>query len=205
MVIIEIMKNTAPTRILLLAAVLIGSQLSSFARNNLDLGLPASGTPYDPYMAPVKQVLTHLTSQEDSMDRVRYLMEEGRDFRYDFNTPYVAATPAETAMTRSGDCKAKALWLADQLNDTSVRFVIGKARSTSQMSHAWLLWQHENRWYILDCTNNSYPIPADHVSSNEYIPLYSFSKDGEFRHHATETPEQQMAYVASSKGLIAQR
>src|SRR5438067_10101462 len=152
----------------------------------VDLGTPSGSTPYDNYMTPVKHVLNHLNAEETSMDRVRQLMNIGRSFRYSFTTPYVAASPAETAATRSGDCKAKALWLADQLHDSSVRFVIGKARSSSRISHAWLMWQHDSRWWILDCTNLREPLPADGISSSEYIPLYSYAKDGTYRHRATQ-------------------
>jgi len=190
---------------LFFALALLASQALTFAHTNLDLGFPASDTPYDPYMSPVKQVLTHLSNEDSSMDRVRQLMHEGRAFRYSFTSPYLAATPAVTETTRAGDCKAKALWLADQLNDASVRFVIGKARRTSQMSHAWLLWEHANRWWILDCTNNWDPIPADRVSSNQYIPYYSFAKNGEYRHQATALMVAQASDVSGSRGMIAQR
>jgi hypothetical protein len=154
-------------------------------------------------MSPVKLVLNHLGNNDAPMDRVRQLMHEGREFRYSFTSPYVAATPAATEATRSGDCKAKALWLADQLNDSSVRFVIGKARRSSQMSHAWLMWQHENRWYILDCTNNWDPIPADRVSSSQYIPYYSFAKTGEFRHISTAIYTASSGTVAGNGSAVA--
>lgn len=192
-------------KLFLAALALLASQFVGLARTNLDLGSPASVTPYDPYMTPVKQVLTHLSSEDAPMQRVRSLMHMGREFRYSFTSPYVAATPNVTAATRSGDCKAKALWLADQLNDQSVRFVIGKARRTSQMSHAWLLWQHDNRWWILDCTNNWEPIPADRVSSSQYIPYYSFAKNGEYRHRATEMMVAQARSVTGGGTEIAQR
>lgn len=192
-------------KLLLFALALLSSQLLAFSRTSLDLGSPAAATPYDPYMTPVKQVLTHLAGDQASMDQVRRLMHEGRAFRYSFTSPYVAATPDVTAATRAGDCKAKALWLANQLNDESVRFVIGKARRTSQMSHAWLLWEHDSRWWILDCTNNWEPIPADRVSSSQYIPYYSFAKDGEYRHRATALMVAQTASVAGTRGEIAQR
>ncbi len=192
-------------KLLFFAFALFACQVAGLARTNLDLGLPADATPYDPYMSPVKEVLTHLSSDDASMERVRSLMREGRAFRYSFTSPYVAATPDVTATTRSGDCKAKALWLADELNDQSVRFVIGKARRSSRMSHAWLMWQHDNRWWILDCTNNSFPIPADRVSSNQYIPYYSFAKNGEYRHQATQLTVAQAGSVAGGRGEIAQR
>ena len=139
-------------------------------------------------MSPVKQVLAHLNGESATMSKVRQLMSEGRNFRA---TPLPSLmwppTPEQTAATRSGDCKAKSLWLASQINDPSVRFVIGRARSSSKMSHAWLMWKSEGRWFILDCTNTRDPIPADRINpEKEYIPLYSYSKSGSYRHHATE-------------------
>ncbi len=158
-----------------------------FAAASIDLGTNASFTPYDRYMGPVKQVLAHINGTSPTMDKVRQLMSQGRNFRYSFTNPYTAATPEETAATRSGDCKAKSLWLASQLNDPSIRFVIGRARSSSKISHAWLMWKSEGRWFILDCTNTSMPIAADRINpEKEYIPLYSYSKQGSFRHQATE-------------------
>ena len=155
------------------------------ATTPVDLGT-AGNTPYDRYMSPVKLVLSHLNGQNATMDKVRQLMSQGRNFRYSFTDPYTAATPEQTASTRSGDCKAKALWLASQLNDPSVRFVIGRARSSSKVSHAWLMWKSEGRWWILDCTNTRDPIPADRINpAREYIPLYSFGKAGSYRHLAT--------------------
>jgi hypothetical protein len=161
------------------------SQVASFA--GVDLGANTSHTPYDAYMSPVKQVLGGLSHEGTSLDRVNALMREGRDFRYSFTTPYVAATPAVTAQTRSGDCKAKALWLCSQMGDESVRFVVGKLHSNSNISHAWVLWQHEGRYWILDCTNTARIIPADSVSSNDYVMQYSWSKSGVYRHGGSET------------------
>jgi transglutaminase-like putative cysteine protease len=159
----------------------------------LDLGAPAGASPYEPYMRPVKQVLGTLSGAAPSMDRVKGLLREGKAFRYSFTEPYVAATPEVTARTRSGDCKAKSLWLCDQLGDPSVRYVIGKARSTSKISHAWVMWNDGSRWWILDPTNTSKPIAADSTSRNEYIPLYSYDRHGCYRHAATQT------FMASSQ------
>src|SRR5207249_3678326 len=140
-----------------------------------------------------------------SLLRVRDLMRKGRSFRYSFIDPYLAALPNVTSYTHTGDCKAKALWLADQLNDPSVRFVIGKARSSSRISHAWLMWQHDSRWWVLDCTNLREPIPADRLSSNEYIPLYSFSKSSEYRHHATQQIFANNGVAGSNSPVAASR
>jgi hypothetical protein len=151
----------------------------------LDLGNRSGGSPYDRYMTPVKSVLQRVDGApaSASLDSVRKLMRTGRGFRYSFDTPYLANLPEVTASRRAGDCKDKALWLASQLNDSSVRFVIGKARSSSRISHAWLYWKDGNdKWWILDCTNASRPIPADRVSRNSYIPFYSYAKTGVYRH-----------------------
>jgi transglutaminase-like putative cysteine protease len=152
-------------------------------------------------MRPVKQVLSSLNGNGTSMDRVKGLLREGKSFRYSFTEPYVAASPSVTAKTRSGDCKAKSLWLCNELGDRSVRYVIGKARSTSKISHAWVMWNDGNRWWILDPTNSSRPIAADSTSRTEYIPLYSYDRNGCYRHSATQI------YMANagtaSKALVA--
>ncbi len=166
----------------MVALLVFAAAHAASAATPIDLGSTARSTPYDRYMNPVKHVLTHLDGEMTTLERVRALMHEGRSFRYSFTEPYLPASPEETAATRSGDCKAKALWLADQLNDPNVRFVIGKARASSRISHAWLIWQHESQWWILDCTNLREPIPANRVSPREYIPLYSYSKNSAYRH-----------------------
>jgi len=155
---------------------------STFA--SLDLGSPTAFTPYDRYLSPVKHVLTQLDGKENSLQHVRQLLRIGRGFRYTYTNPYTAATPEVTAATHAGDCKAKALWLAAQLNDSSVRFVIGKARAESTINHAWLLWtQDASHTWILDCTNCSEPILAERAdTSREYIPTYSYGKGGSYRY-----------------------
>jgi hypothetical protein len=172
------------TALLALAAVLTAATVAPAA---VDLGSPASVSPYEPYMQPVKQVLGSLASTGPSMDKVKELMREGRSFRYSFTEPYVAQLPETTARTRTGDCKAKSLWIADQIGDRdNIRYVIGKARRTSKISHAWIMWNDGGRWWILDCTNTSRPIAADSVSNNEYIPLYSYDSRRCYQHAATQ-------------------
>ncbi len=151
----------------------------------VDLGTPAGFTPYDRYMSPVKHVLGSLHGQTTDLRRVQALLSEGRSFRYAFTDPYTAATPEVTARTHTGDCKAKSLWLMDQLGDSNMRYVIGKARATSKISHAWVMWSDGSNWWILDPTNANRPIPAESTSQNEYIPQYSWSKNGSYRHTAT--------------------
>ncbi|MGC3990367.1 MAG: hypothetical protein QM796_11940 [Chthoniobacteraceae bacterium] len=168
--------------------------------NTVDLGLKAAATPYDLFLSPVKSVLQHIDRPAGSanLNDVKRLMRIGRDFRYSYSSanPYTPKAPEATAAQRAGDCKDKALWLANALDDSSIRFVIGKASRGSRLSHAWLYWQDSSsRWWILDCTMNSAPIPADKVSANRYIPLYSYSKTGEFRHGLGAT----VASVASHR------
>jgi transglutaminase-like putative cysteine protease len=151
----------------------------------VDLGNRSSGTPYDRYMAPVRTVLGALDNRKANMEQVKALMKEGRSFRYRFDEPYVPAMPSVTASQRTGDCKDKALWLCDRLNDASVRFVIGKTHARAKMSHAWVMWQNEGRWWILDCTLKSAPIAADTLPSDKYIPQYSYAKGTAFRHGVT--------------------
>ena len=167
------------TSLLSLAALLLAN-LSAHAA--VDLGSSTAHTPYDSYMTPVKQVFSSLHGDGATMDKVNALMREGRGFRYAHTDPYNPAPPQQTAARKVGDCKDKALWLCDQLQDPNARFVIGKMKRGSHISHAWVMWQHEGRWWILDCTMNSAPIAADSVGNNDYVPLYSFSKGVEYRH-----------------------
>ena len=167
---------------------------------SIDLGSHSSYTPYDRYISPVKQVLNSLPGEQASMRRAEELMRVGRAFRYSYTDPYVAALPAVTSTTKAGDCKAKSLWICDQLGDENVRYVIGKATRKSRISHAWIMWQHQGRWWILDCTNTSRPIPADRVGRDAYIPLYSYDKSGSYRHSATQMFANQ---VATRKSPVA--
>ncbi len=168
------------TKAALASLALLLNSLAASA--GVDLGSPASGSPYEAYMRPVKQVLGSLETRKAGLDEVKKLMKQGRAFRYSFTEPYVAALPEVTARTRSGDCKAKSLWLCDQLDDRSARFVIGKATLRSKISHAWVMWNDGKQWWILDPTNTSRPIPADSVSKDEYIPFYSYDGRGCYRH-----------------------
>ena len=140
-------------------------------------------TPYDPYMQPVHAVLNQLNGTAPSFERVSTLLKEGWKFEYSFDTPYIASTPEVTAARHAGDCKAKSLWLASQMNDASVRYIIGKARSTSKISHAWLMWKNKGQWWILDPTNASRPIAANSVAPNEYLVLFSYDQTGSYAYN----------------------
>jgi hypothetical protein len=156
------------------------------ARDNC-VGILTDSTPYDRYLSPIHQVFANLGPPgAASMERVEGLMSVGRKFRYQFNEPYTAALPERTAERHRGDCKSKSLWLCYEMGDSSVRFVVGRLHARSRMQHAWLYWRHSGRWWILDCTTRNRPIPADSVASDEYIPYYSYDREGAYRHRATE-------------------
>jgi hypothetical protein len=176
---------------LLSLALLFTARISSFA--GFDAGTPSEYTPYDRYMSPVRSVLAHPAPQKTSMEQVKKLMIEGRNFRYRMENPYVAAMPEMTAAKRSGDCKDKALWLCSQLGDSDVRFVIGKTEPGVRISHAWVMWKNEGRWWLLDCTLRRAPIAADEVPQDRYIPLYSFGRGSTYRHSATQVGIAQVA------------
>ncbi|HEV7402787.1 MAG TPA: hypothetical protein VGO11_07680 [Chthoniobacteraceae bacterium] len=185
----------------LFALSLVSFGLSAFG--GVDFGSAAGRTPYDSYMQPVKQVLGSLDGSTPAMDRVQALMRQGHGFFYSYDEPYVAQMPEVTAAKHTGDCKAKSLWLINQLGDSNVRFVVGKAHYGAKLSHAWVLWKEASsgRWYILDCTNNSRPVPADSVRQDDYIPLYSWSKAGVYRHAATQVGIAAVAGKRTAPGV----
>lgn len=151
-----------------------------------DLALqPTTFTPYDRYLGTVRTVINNLAPQPANMVLAARLMKEGRRMNYCMSDPYRADPPAVTAARRAGDCKSKALWLYDQLGDSNALFVIGKVQRRARTSHAWVYWRYADRWWILDCTERTDPIAADSVSSDRYVPYYSFGKTGTFRHSAT--------------------
>ncbi len=165
------------------ALVLSSSSVTAFA-GTLDLGAPTARTPYDQYLGPVWEVLHHLGDAQPDPGEVEKLVREGRAFRYSFNKeqPYVPQPPEVTESTRSGDCKAKALWLAAKMATRNVRFVIGKASLQSAQNHAWLIWEAPQGWLILDATMFSHSLEPDRLSPADYVPCFSYSPTGKYAH-----------------------
>jgi hypothetical protein len=147
---------------------------------------PTSATPYDRYFGSVRAVLASMEPRTASMAHACHLMKVGHSFDYLSRDPYRPDPPKLTEMQHSGDCKSKALWLFDNLADSGALFVIGKAEKSLRTSHAWVYWRCDGRWWILDCTDRADPIAADTVSPDRYVPYYSFSKLGTYRHAATK-------------------
>lgn len=138
--------------------------------------------PYPPgknelYNRPVRLVLTTLAGERPSMERVRQLLETAHSFRYALTDPYRAALPNETDRLRSGDCKAKSLWLIEQMGDRRVRYVIGKIHRSSALHHAWVEWHDGEQWWILDPTNTVTPIAVESVGRSDYVSLYRYSPE----------------------------
>ncbi|PYJ07992.1 MAG: hypothetical protein DMF06_14075 [Verrucomicrobia bacterium] len=164
----------------LLASLLLGHSSSAA----LDLGNSTGKTPYDPYMGPVWSVFGKLGGTQPDPAQVEQWVAQGRAFRYSFSKsqPYVPQSPDQTESSRSGDCKAKSLWLADKMDSKKVRFVIGKFKRGAAQSHAWLIWNGPNGWLILDATMFSRSLDPARVSSNEFIPIYSYAPGGKYTH-----------------------
>jgi len=153
-------------------------------RSDIDFH-PTTFTPYDRYLGTVKAVIARLDERNASMVTACELVRECRNFGYKLTDLYRADPPSVTGARRSGDCKSKALWVYDHLGDPQAYYVIGKLVMRSRTSHAWVYWRNNGRWWILDPTVRSAPIAADSVSSARYVPYYSFSRAGAFRHNAT--------------------
>ncbi len=195
--ILVVIKNLFDMKnLLIFTTLLVLTQIAALA---VDLGSTTSQTPYDRYMSPVKQTFAGIRGEGATMQKVQALMRQGRGFRYAHSEPYYPAMPEETAAKRKGDCKDKALWLINQLQDPSARFVIGKEKRGAKISHAWVMWENEGQWWILDCTMTSKPVPADRVSDDKYVPLYSWAKGASFRH----SEKAGLADVAGKKAPVA--
>ncbi len=164
-------------RILLCAVLLAAAGVADTARaSRYSLG------PYPPgkselYNRPVRLVLTTLPDEKPSMERVRTLLETAHGFRYALTDPYRAALPNETERLRSGDCKAKSLWLIEQMGDRRIRYVIGKIHRSSALHHAWVEWNDGKRWWILDPTNTDTPIAEETVGPSDYVSLYRYGPE----------------------------
>jgi hypothetical protein len=194
--------------ILLTTALLLLTKFAAFAV--VDLGTTTEHTPYDRYLTPVKDVFSSMHGEGATMEKVQSAMRQGRSFRYAHIEPYLPAMPQETAARHTGDCKDKALWLMDQLQDPSARFVIGKMTRGARLSHAWVMWQHDGQWWILDCTMLSRPIAADKVGPNDYVPLYSYTRSTAYRHsdkvfQTADVAGKKQSPVAATSAIKATR
>jgi hypothetical protein len=172
------------TKTLFAFLCLLGLAASGLHAATIDLGSPAARTPYDQYLGPMWAVMHGLGSGNPSIGRVEELVRQAAEFRYVYakNQPYIPQSPRVTGATGSGDCKAKALWLAAKMRSSKVRFVIGKASWFHSRNHAWLMWKGPSGWLILDPSHHSRPLSPQQVSAGQFIPLYSYDPSGSYVH-----------------------
>lgn len=161
----------------------------SLRAGEVDLGHPASGTPYDRYHGPVREVFSRCSESPAAVEKVRSFLRTARRFRYYFDpaNPYIPAPPQVTEATRSGDCKAKSLWLLEKMSDHSARYVVGKPVATSRLSHAWLLWPKNGVWYAADPTMESDLLLAERIVGRKLIPQYSYQGSTAYVHPSYST------------------
>lgn len=90
-------------------------------------------------------------------------------------------TPIETEIRKGGDCEDQALWLYYELKQLKydVVFVVGKIYKTSEMYHAWLELNFNEKTYILDPISNR-PISIKRFE-NMYINIPNLSCDIKFQ------------------------
>lgn len=139
-------------------------------------------TPYDRYFGSVRSVLRKLDGQSPpTMAKVRGLMQQAFRFRYLMTSAYRPAPPAVVEKRRAGDCKDKALWLADRMNDPDIRYIIGKESQGRSLKHAWLLWRCGNEWWVLDPASTDVP-QALGFGSKQHVPYYAYTREGAFRY-----------------------
>ena len=153
-------------------------------RAEVDTARPCEGTPYDAYMGPMRQTYARLGDGSPSISDVRSQLRTAYRFRYYFDPaqPYTPQTPEVTESRQQGDCKAKSLWLLSKMDERDVRYVMGKAKVSSRISHVWLLWQNGGKWIILDPTSTADIIEADRVVGKKDIPKYSYDSRGTYKH-----------------------
>jgi predicted transglutaminase-like cysteine proteinase len=179
-----------------LACVVLAS--TSFAR---PIFFAVDSTPYDHQMLRVQPILVEPdleTANSVSLAVVNQWMSKLRRIRYQYSNQW--KTPAEVGVTRTADCKAKAIALYEIMHGmgaTDVRLVIGKRRAGDWFTHAWLEWETMNGNYLLDPTFSRRAVRAEREGRGKYVPLYAY--DGVSRYRAlnaspvAETPLRAVA------------
>jgi predicted transglutaminase-like cysteine proteinase len=93
--------------------------------------------------------------------------------------------PHQTEKRGKGDCEDKAIWLYSKLlkkGFKNVRLVIGKYRSSDIIFHAWVVWYHKSRIFILDPTHQGAIKELKNFSSDYYRPYYSYYHSVKWHH-----------------------
>ena len=133
-------------------------------------------------MRIVRQTLACLPPSHVDYGKAAVLVRTSYRFQYRRTHLYVPRPAAEVEATGFGNCKDKALWLAERLGDNSGRFVIGLAYHYSTLNHAWLEWRSGGVTWILYPTLHSAPRQRWQMAPGRFIPLWSYTNDGAWRH-----------------------
>lgn len=165
----------------LAAAVTFGLLGSCFAD---PMFFSVKSTPYDNQMSRIQPVLASGARNDGqvSLTVVNHWMNDLRAIPYGFTMEW--KTPSEVENGRAADCKGKAVALLQRMQAhgaTNVRLVIGRAKSSSRSTHAWLAWQTSEGSYVLDPTMNWTAFKAADLRSNTYIPLFAYEGSHKFR------------------------
>jgi hypothetical protein len=168
-----------------LAVLAAGASLvaaSCFAQTTF---LTVASTPYDQQMAPVWGFLNAdipTRSGETPLSTLNDWMSQLRAMPYRYSKKW--KTPAEVNSDRMGDCKGKAVVLYEKLlvnGAHNVRLVIGKHRTTSLRTHAWVEWETLQGTLLLDPTLNWTVTKTDCQDRSTYIPLYAYENGRKYR------------------------
>jgi len=124
---------------------------------------------------PLKSEAASLSTLNDWMRRLRAM-----PYRYSKTWK----TPAELNSDRMGDCKGKAVALYEKLlvnGARNVRLVIGKHRTSSLRTHAWVEWETEQGTLLLDPTLNWTATKTEAQDESTYVPLYAYENGRKYR------------------------
>ena len=171
-----------------LAATLVCLSTASCFASSMFLTVDA--TPYDRQMSRIRPILVakNAASEQVSIALVNHWMEDLRDIPYGYHLEW--KTPDEVQSRMPADCKGKAVALYQRMHAhgaKNVRLVIGKRAPTSQMTHAWLVWETEAGSYVLDPTFNWMAARSEQVGEQAYVPLYAYAGDQKFRAASTNS------------------
>ncbi|MFA6338647.1 MAG: transglutaminase domain-containing protein [Candidatus Paceibacterota bacterium] len=158
-----------------------------FLSNNVfsrefDRGTPVQNTPYEKDLKNLRIVLNGLNSDAKWKEVTDCTKKVFTYIKYKDRNTDMPSPPSLTWARKNGDCKDKSLLLAKLLNDKNIIIVGGICWVNDRDGHMWLEWKHEGEWYILDPTNSSKPIKLSSVGQYDYIPYYSWSKSGIYKH-----------------------
>lgn len=173
-------------KIFLVILGLICLSCSCFAQS---LYLTVDATPYDRQMTRVRPVLftkSEAGKNNLSMDVVNHWIKDLRAIPYGFSPQW--KTPSEVETSPAADCKGKAVALLSRMQAngaSNVKLVIGKKKSYSRKTHAWLEWTTDSGTYVLDPTILWSACRADKVGHRSYVPLYAYAGARKYRAAST--------------------